>query len=122
MVKHTRHQLESLPLEERRAIQRQHGLVTKSFLIKQHAENKHGKRSFSRRKKEKMQESHQQPHEQENTHRRKVVEEFFENMGSGEPILKTAKKTAVQAAVWTPVIFGVGLGLLRIGKKMWMGT
>ena len=110
-----------MPVEERRRLQREAGLLTVSFLIKTRAEiNKVP--YFKRKRVTKMQqETHQATPDQEASKKRRALEEFLHEFGSTEPALKTAKKAAIQAAVWTPVALGVGYGLIRIARRVWMG-
>jgi hypothetical protein len=110
-----RTELQALPLEERRRLQREAGLVTSSFIEQQRG---HKQPEPNKKETSNMETQNPQSHETARTRARQSVEDFLTEVQSGESLPKTAKRAGVYAAIWAPVAIGVGYTLLRIGKKM----
>lgn len=111
-----RPELASLSLEERRKIQREAGLVTANSINQDRNRHKpHRKERYPQ-----MDQPHTHTHStNEQSRAQQTVQEFIRQVKQqDEPMLKTAKRAGVYAAIWAPVGLGVGYGLLRMARRI----
>lgn len=118
----TRPELAALPLEERRKIQLEAGLITATLIDRERNQYKPTKRDRTMEPHTNMtpvtEASQKERARQSVEHFSETIHTFAETMRQGEPALRTVKRAGIYAAIWAPVGLGVGFGLLKMARRI----